>query len=207
MNGTKYAVADVYDTIQGEGAQAGTPMVLLRLQGCGVGCPWCDTKETWAPGIPLLTAAQVAAAVEKAQKGPREWVLITGGEPLEQHLQDLAAELHARGLKVALETSGTAPISFNPENFEWICVSPKEGMPGGKPLLDGVLSNADELKFVIGKPEDVERARALVARFPGPVVSLQPLSESKKATRLCVEAAMQYGWRLSLQQHKLLGLP
>src|SRR5205809_4867824 len=101
---------DLYPTIQGEGAMTGVPMVLVRLQGCGVGCPWCDTKETWVAAAqnrvgtipealgtnPRWTDAdppEIAQAAREA--GPAlAWALVTGGEPAEQELAPLVAALH-----------------------------------------------------------------------------------------------------------------
>ena len=129
--GVTYRVNDLYATIQGEGRMTGTPMILLRLQGCSVGCTFCDTKETWATddtALPQrratlgeargtnalwaeLDTEALAQAVcdEREQNAPGvEWVLLTGGEPAEQPIRPLVGALHGRGFKVALETSGTA---------------------------------------------------------------------------------------------------
>lgn len=126
-----YRVNDLYATIQGEGRLTGTPMILLRLQGCSVGCTFCDTKETWATDAAALpdrraTLAEArgtsmlwteldtealahAVRAEREEKAPgAEWVLLTGGEPAEQPIRPLVRALHGAGFKVALETSGTA---------------------------------------------------------------------------------------------------
>ena len=128
---TTYRVNDLYATIQGEGRMVGTPMILLRLQGCPVGCSFCDTKETWAMDAAALpqqratlaeargtnalwaeldTDALVQAVCEEREKSAPgvEWVLLTGGEPAEQPVRPLVRALHGHGFKVALETSGTA---------------------------------------------------------------------------------------------------
>jgi 7-carboxy-7-deazaguanine synthase len=206
-----YRVAAVYPTVQGEGALTGTPVVLLRLQGCAVGCPWCDTKETWGhAGGSALTAAEVVARVDALASGGSEWVLLTGGEPAEQDLRTLVIALRAAGLRVMLETSGTADGCLGLA-FDWLCVSPKPDMPGGRPLIPAVLAEADEIKMVIGKPADVEQLDRVLALLPHhlrlKVTSLQPLSGSRKATELCVETAKARGWRLSVQTHKVIGLP
>ena len=128
---TRYRVNDLYATIQGEGRMVGTPMILLRLHGCSVGCAFCDTKETWATGDAALSwrratlddargsndmwaeldeeALAQAVRDEREKNAPGvEWVLLTGGEPAEQPIRPLVGALHRAGFKVALETSGTA---------------------------------------------------------------------------------------------------
>lgn len=219
----RYAANDVYACIQGEGCMAGQSMALVRLMGCAVGCPWCDTKETWEAAEssrrPTLAAAlgtgpawawaspdELAAAARAA--GPAiPWALVTGGEPAEQPLGPLCDALRARGFRVALETSGTAG-GFEGAAIDWLCVSPKLGMPGGKAVLPGAVAAADEVKMVVGRPADLDALDALLASCParpGRQVCLQPVSGSQKATTLCVEAAKARGWRLSLQVHKFLG--
>lgn len=219
-----YKVNDVYVAIQGEGALTGQAMVLIRLHGCGVGCPWCDTRETW-----VASEAHRVARIEDAigtspawaEVGAKElaeyarslnpsipWALVTVGEPADQELKPVVDALHAQGFSAALETSGTAPGHLG-AGFDWVCVSPKFGMPGGRIVLDRALDAADELKFVIGKEADVEIVdrclRGLPVRPNRRNVSLQPLSCSDKATALCIKTVKARGWRLSLQTHKGLG--
>jgi 7-carboxy-7-deazaguanine synthase len=171
-------VNDVYASIQGEGCQAGVPMVLIRLQGCGVGCPWCDTKQTWtveaanrrdALGAILgdsplwceVGPDALAAYCRDNFPGPK-WALVTGGEPADQDLGPLVEALHRRGYKVALETSGTA-VGHVGAGFDWVCVSPKVAMPGGRPVLRDAVMGADEIKHVVGRDRDIEALDRLLA--------------------------------------------
>src|SRR5215213_7726546 len=141
---------DCYTCVQGEGCQAGLAMVLLRLHGCGVGCPWCDTKETWetqpknavatiydalgaTPNYTVTDPYTIAKWIQQHNPGPK-WILLTGGEPADQPLAHLVDVLHDFDYKVALETSGTATGLIGAE-LDWICVSPKIGMPGGRTVL------------------------------------------------------------------------
>jgi 7-carboxy-7-deazaguanine synthase len=216
-------INDIYACVQGEGCLAGTPMALVRLQGCGVGCPWCDTRETWA----LDEAHKVARLEDALGTGPKwcdavvhevamtarnavgpgvKWALITGGEPAEQSLGGLALSLSCHGFKVALETSGTA-LGHLGAAIDWVCVSPKLNMPGGKAVLPEAIKSADEIKHVVGKPADIDALVELLGRHktkPGVQVCLQPVSQNDKATKLCVETCKRTGWRLSLQLHKYL---
>jgi 7-carboxy-7-deazaguanine synthase len=227
-----YRINDIYPCVQGEGTQAGVPMVMVRLQGCGVGCPWCDTRETWdadparmirtlsaVPALALApalgqnarwawaTAGEIAGTA-RALGGAIGWALLSGGEPAEQAMRELYSALHAERFRVALETSGTAWDEAWPP-FDWVTVSPKIDMPGGRLVLPGPMSVADEVKMVIGKTADIAALDALLDRCPirpGAVVSLQPVSQSEKATRLCVETAMARNWRVSIQVHKVMGV-
>lgn len=230
MTPVVYQVSEVYLTVQGEGRFSGDVMALVRLQGCGVGCPWCDTRHSWtkepraedAPPLSAdhahwargpLTAFQIVAAVLDAAAGrPVATVLVTGGEPAEQDLTDLARAVKLQQWRLNLETSGTADghLATRPL-WDWVCVSPKDRMPGGKPILAEVLRAADELKFVVGKESHVEAAIELMKQHltsdARPVVSLQPLSANSKATEICVTRAMRHGFRVSMQQHKFLNVP
>lgn len=222
----KYKVNAVYSTVQGEGCLTGTPIFLLRLQGCSVGCPWCDTKETWTvepqhqvndfwqlePGHPYWIEKTQSEIVQHLtnylQPGPT-WVMLTGGEPAQQDLKSLVIALHDAGYKVSLETSGTATGHIG-ANLDWVCVSPKFGMPGGRSVLAEAVRKADELKFVVGKKLDLIRILQFLKDHPlkpGCQICLQPLSFNEKATQLCIETVITNGWRLSLQMHKYLGLP
>lgn len=223
-------VNEIFESVQGEASFTGAPAVFIRLQGCPVGCPWCDTKHTWvvdpAHEVP---AAKMAEKVGDASTFARlgavglakhilattraRHVVITGGEPAIYNLRALSTLLIEGGRTVQLETSGTSEIRIDPRAF--VTVSPKIGMPGGLKVRDDALLLADEIKMPVGKPADVERLHAVVDRLmamkdprldPIPKVWLQPLSQSPKATALCVAAATANGWRISLQTHKYLGV-
>src|SRR6185436_70046 len=117
-------VAEVFRSLQGEGPSAGTPAHFIRLQGCDVGCHWCDTKYSWeAAGGREASAA--AACDEAESLGPAPLLVITGGEPL-QHpgLPELLAQALARWPRVEVETSGIAPPPLSDPRLAWN-VSPK----------------------------------------------------------------------------------
>jgi 7-carboxy-7-deazaguanine synthase len=222
-----YAVNDYYFTIQGEGVMTGVPMVFLRLMGCSVGCPWCDTKETWTPEaqheVDTLVSGEGTTGQWKRMSAvdiatlltnefpTAQWVCVTGGEPAEQQLHELVKKLHDYGLRCALETSGTA-LGFIGAHFDHVCVSPKIDMPGGKAVLSQALAQADEIKHVVGVQADVVKLLTLLHREDvtlkdNVTICLQPVSQSKKATELCVKNCQQRGWRLSAQLHKYINLP
>lgn len=235
-----YKVNTIYQSIQGEGKYTGVPMTIVRLQGCGVGCVFCDTKETWSasmrtsrvtladidddPSAWALAPAREIVAYIKAHAPPipnsAAWILLTGGEPGEQDIGELISAFHIEGWRVCIESSGTGryiattPLSTN----DWLCVSPKIDKPGGLRIIPEVVKMADEIKWVVGKQSDVDKLLAFIREYGIAMltptthlfrkrVSVQPISQDVQATRICLEACKQYGFYLSLQLHKYIGVP
>jgi 7-carboxy-7-deazaguanine synthase len=210
-----YAVKELFYTLQGEGANAGRPAVFCRFAGCNLWsgreadraaavCRFCDTEfvGTDGPGGGrFATADQLAAAVTAAwpagDPGARPLVVCTGGEPLLQLDAPLIDALHAAGFEIAVETNGTLP---RPTGLDWVCVSPKAE-------AELVLTEGDELKLVYpqeGAPP--ERYAGLHFRE----FFLQPMDgpEREANTRAALAYCLAHPrWRLSLQTHKLLGIP
>lgn len=209
-----YTVKEIFYTLQGEGANAGTPAVFLRFAGCNLWsgreedrataiCRFCDTDfvGTDGPGGGRFADADaladaVLAAWPQGVEANR-FVVCTGGEPLLQIDDPLLDALHARRFRVAIETNGTLPV---PRGVDWICVSPKAGAPL-------VVERGDELKLVFPQPgAEPERYEAL--GFPR--FFLQPMDgeERVRNTALTVAYCREHPrWRLSLQTHKLIGIP
>lgn len=209
-----YAVKEIYYTLQGEGAQTGRPAVFCRFAGCNLWtgreadrasaiCQFCDTEfvGTDGPGggkFPTAGAlAQAVRAAWPAQGPGQPLVVCTGGEPLLQLDAPLVEALHAEGFEVAVETNGTqAP----PAGLDWICVSPKAGAPL-------VLRHGHEIKLVYPQG-GAEPERFTELNFQH--FFLQPMDgpERERNTRLAIDYCLSHPrWRLSLQTHKLLGLP
>jgi 7-carboxy-7-deazaguanine synthase len=215
-------VNEIFDTMQGEAFYTGTPATFVRLQGCPIGCPWCDTKHTWdvepqnaitkpemlikvedAPTFANMTAAEIVAHCAQYKS---QMVVITGGEPCVYDLRELTELLGASGKNVQIETSGTHEVRCS-EYHTWVTVSPKLNMPGGYKMNPQALQRANEIKYPVGKEQDVENLKALLQEHKlSKLVWLQPLSQSKKATELCMAAARENGWRVSIQTHKFLGV-
>lgn len=214
-------VNDIYKTIQGEGRWAGTPMVLLRLHGCSVGCSWCDTKQSWSlkhepessldealgenqkyAEVDELVLAEYCRNLAGEHVG---WVMVTGGEPCQQNLDWLCRCLKMRGFGINLETSGTGALPQR-HLIDWLCVSPKYAFQ--KPTERAILT-ADEVKLVVCTDKDLEKhltqLQALKAK--GKTVSLQPVSGSKTARDICIAACLAFGFNLSIQIHKEINLP
>lgn len=215
-------INEIFQTIQGEAHYTGTPSIFIRTQGCDVGCPWCDTKHTWVADkkmeIPWSVMMQKDldsssyAMMDPNTIGdvisemPEQHVVITGGEPCDHDLTELTHDLIEDGRTVQIETSGTSQIRCT--HRTWVTLSPKIDMPGGRRVRGDAISRADEIKMPVGKPADVERLKEFLEKnnVIGRPIWLQPLSQSKKATEVCIEAARQNHWRVSLQTHKFLGL-
>jgi 7-carboxy-7-deazaguanine synthase (Cx14CxxC type) len=209
-----YTVKEVYYTLQGEGAQTGHAAVFLRFTGCNLWtgreedrasavCTFCDTDfvGTDGPGGgKFATADELAAAVESkwpAVARADRLVVCTGGEPALQLDAALVAALHARGFRVAIETNGTQPLKTP---VDWVCVSPKATAPL-------VVCAGDELKLVYPQADaPPERFESLVFAH----YFLQPMDgpERERNTQLAARYCLEHPrWRLSLQSHKLIGLP
>lgn len=199
--GRKLPLVEDFYTIQGEGYHAGKPAYFIRLGGCDVGCRWCDAKYTWNPKI--YPPTDIDTIVERAAGCSAQAIVITGGEPLLYPLGELTRELHARGLEIFIETSGTNPISGE---FDWICLSPKRQMPP----LEEAFRRADELKVIIQTEDDlawaVECSRKVGRKC---LLYVQPewsVYESIIATM--VEWVKEHPeWNISIQTHKFMHIP
>lgn len=210
-----YAVKEIFYTLQGEGAQAGRPAVFCRFAGCNLWsgreedrraavCQFCDTDfvGTDGPGGGRFQHAEdLAEAINgqwpASEASDTKFVVCTGGEPLLQIDRELIDALHAREFEIAVETNGTVAA---PEGIDWVCVSPKAG-------AQLVQRTGDELKLVFpqdrAQPRDFETLR--FRHF-----FLQPMDGPFR--KMNTEMAMRYclahpRWRLSLQTHKILGIP
>jgi 7-carboxy-7-deazaguanine synthase len=208
-----YTVKEIFYTLQGEGANAGTPAVFCRFAGCNLWsgreqdresavCKFCDTEfvGTDGPGGGKhATADSLADAVLSAW--PREYakqrfVVLTGGEPALQLDTQLVDALHERGFRIAIETNGTIAL---PKGIDWICVSPKAG-------TDVVVRSGNELKLVVPQtdwpPESFEGwnfQHFLLSPMDGPA---RP-NNTAYAIDYCLNHPK---WHLSLQTHKIIGI-
>ncbi len=209
----KYKIKEIYYTLQGEGAYTGRPAVFCRFTGCNLWsgreedrskaiCQFCDTNFWGTDG----ENGGKYSAIELAGKVKSLWpenlpgkplVVCTGGEPLLQLDELLISEFHEKKFEVAVETNGTIEI---PIGVDWVCMSPKE-----KAKI--IVKSGNELKLVFpqkgNKPSDFEE-------LDFDHFYLQPLddSEKEKNTQLTIEYCLKNPkWKLSLQTHKLIGIP
>jgi 7-carboxy-7-deazaguanine synthase len=211
-----YAVKEIFYTLQGEGAQTGRPAVFCRFSGCNLWsgreidrasavCRFCDTDFVGTDGTGggrFADAEALASAVVAqwpAGAGGRPYVVCTGGEPLLQLDPPLIEALHAAGFEIAIETNGTKPV---PDGIDWVCVSPKAGS-------QLVVEQGNELKLVFPQAEPEARPENFLSlRFDN--FFLQPMDGPDRLENLNVTIAYCLAnptWRLSLQTHKIIGIP
>lgn len=233
-DGTTLDVQEIFPTLQGEGPLAGTPAVFVRLGGCNLTCSFCDTEfeDFRAMHLEDILAAIVDYSVIPAQAGihlankgvdpglrrndlkdesrkVRKLVVITGGEPLRQPIERFCEALLAAGYIVQIETNGTLwrPL---PEAVR-VVVSPKNTGQGYAPLRPDVLARAEAVKFIISESNPLYHDIGEVGQSPAQVY-IQPMDEydeAKNAANLkrCLELTAHTGARLSLQLHKMMGIP
>ena len=196
-------VVETFHSLQGEGHHSGRSAFFIRLAGCTVGCPWCDTKHSWPeaahPQRHLDDLAQEAAAAERQGAA---FTVITGGEPLHQDLAPLTEALNKRcALPIHLETSGVDPLTGR---FGWITLSPKRH----RPPLPQLLRSCHELKVVVHTSDDIAFALLMEAQCPASTERLlQPGWNCPEGEKLALEHVQKHPqWRLSLQTHKWLAI-
>ena len=220
-----YPINEIFQTIQGEGVFTGLPAIFVRLQGCPVGCPWCDTRHTWvvdpnhevAAGQVVnrsnqsaswasMTSADLLLSISRLGYQARH-IVLTGGEPCLYDLRELSRALLEQGFRVQIETSGTHEILA--DNSCWVTVSPKVGMKGGYVVQDSALARANEIKHPVATERHIEELDALLATAslrPDVVIALQPISQKPRATELAMATCIARNWRLSIQTHKYLNI-
>jgi len=210
-DGNTLEVKHIFATLQGEGPYAGHPAVFVRLGGCNLACSFCDTDfEGFAPMELAAILSRVKYVADEAGKRVRHLVVITGGEPLRQNIAPLCEMLLAAGFKVQIETNGTLfrPL---PPDVAIVC-SPKNTGSGYFPLREDLLARLQALKFIISKHNALYRHVGAVGQEQyGTPVYVQPMDEydaQRNADNLAyaTDIAMQHGYILSLQTHKMLGI-
>ncbi len=211
-----YAAKEIFYTLQGEGFHAGRPAIFCRFAGCNLWsgleadrakavCNFCDTDFVGVDGVNggkfRDAKALVAAIIQEWWIGVKQdvnrFIVFTGGEPLLQLDKALIDALHQENFEIAVETNGTKPA---PAGIDWLCVSPKADS-------EIVLTAGNELKLVYPQP------LAMPERFAGLDFQhfyLQAMDGAAQAknTKAAIAYCMQYPqWKLSVQTHKLLGIP
>ncbi|PZU98464.1 MAG: 7-carboxy-7-deazaguanine synthase QueE [Pseudanabaena sp.] len=192
-------IVETFHSMQGEGAWMGASAFFIRLAGCDVGCPWCDTKISW--NVKKHPQVAIANLVEQALAARPAIVVITGGEPLMHDLTELTQQLKKQGLRVHLETSGAHPFTGS---FDWVTFSPKRY----KHPHSSIYSHVSELKVVIQESLDLEWAEQNAKMLKADVLKYLQAEWSAISSK---ELVMQYvlghqDWRVSMQTHKLLGV-
>jgi 7-carboxy-7-deazaguanine synthase (Cx14CxxC type) len=208
-----YSIKEIFRTLQGEGRHSGRPAVFCRFAGCNLWsgreqdrasavCKFCDTDfvgTSGSGGGRFQSADDLVAAIGSAwgESRDRRFVVLTGGEPMLQVAEALIDALHGAGFEIAVETNGTLEA---PGGIDWVCVSPKAGAPL-------VQRSGHELKLVYPQPdltpdavEDLEFEHFWLQPMDGPARE----ANTAAAVAYCLEHPK---WQLSLQTHKLIGIP
>ena len=209
----KYSVKEIYYTLQGEGYHTGRPAVFIRFSGCnlwtghekdrsGAICNWCDTDFVGTNGINggKFSAEEITNIINSLWKGnvqTEPYVICTGGEPLLQMDESLIKAIHKAGFEIGLETNGTM---IPPDGIDWICVSPKAN-------ADLVLKNGNELKVVYpqcGMNPRIHEKLKFDHFYIQPMDGIDHKNNIKRSEKFVLDHPK---WKLSLQTHKILGIP
>tara|TARA_B100001540_G_scaffold200029_1_gene176211 strand:- start:191 stop:823 length:633 start_codon:yes stop_codon:yes gene_type:complete len=209
----KYSVKEIYYTLQGEGYHTGRPAVFIRFSGCnlwtghekdrsGAICNWCDTDFVGTNGINggKFSAEEITNIINSLWKGnvqTEPYVICTGGEPLLQMDESLIKAIHKAGFEIGLETNGTM---IPPDGIDWICVSPKAN-------ADLVLKNGNELKVVYpqcGMNPRIHEKLKFDHFYIQPMDGIDQKNNIKRSEKFVLDHPK---WKLSLQTHKILGIP
>lgn len=198
-------VNSIFTSIQGEGSWIGRLVTFVRLQGCSLGCPWCDTKESWLKDKTKdMSISDILTSISTTR------VVITGGEPTEQEqdLKQLISELHKAGKLIQLESNGTY-TDYKSIACDWTVVSPK-------PATGYVFSKrgVDELKYVVDEKFDIDAAiPESVRQYFAHRIWLQPCDypSNPSLTRRMYEKVIQLverdeRLRAGIQLHKIYGV-
>ena len=216
-DGQSLWVQEVFYTLQGEGPFSGQTAIFVRLAGCNLSCFWCDTEfesSTWKPNL-----ADLMAKIAELRPATCDLIVLTGGEPFRQNIAPLIESLLAQGLRVQIETNGTLfvdlPVS---DNLHIVC-SPKTAR-----LHPDLVERIDSYKYVLaaggtdegdGLPktstQKKDQSERLARPQAGALVYVLPLDSYDQAVnaanrQTCVDVALKYGYRLTLQTHKIIGV-
>ncbi|RZI46714.1 7-carboxy-7-deazaguanine synthase QueE [Rickettsiales endosymbiont of Peranema trichophorum] len=199
-------VVSIYYTIQGEGPYVGFPSVFVRLGGCNLACTFCDTE------FDVYQEMHISKIVEKIQEYPHKpLIVITGGEPFRQTIGPLCTTLVSLGYHIQIESNGTLYREI-PSNVEIVC-SPKSLKGDVFYIAPGIYKHLTAYKFLIST------SNQSYLHIPKVVhvdllnkVYIQPIDEldqEKNAANLslAIRLAMEHGYKLSLQIHKIINLP
>jgi organic radical activating enzyme len=200
-------INDIFWSLQGEGLRAGTPAVFIRLSGCSLRCPYCDTRGAWTAGRQMSEAKIETAVADLKRSFPESRLVITGGEPLEQDLKELLSRCHKEKYFVAVETNG---LHFQDLPFDWWTVSPKD--VADFRVHPRLWARAAEIKLLVTPALDLEALQGIRRQTPAAII-LQPEHGRPGKNRHAFElfqAGQRCGianLRLGAQLHKIYRVP
>jgi 7-carboxy-7-deazaguanine synthase len=200
----KYAVNELFYSLQGEGARAGSVNVFVRFSGCNLQCSRdgeagfdCDTEFTSGLRYDLDELVDSILETDEANCGS---VIFTGGEPLLQLDAELVDRLRALNYYVAVETNGTVELKKGVA-VDWISCSPKTAEHTMR------LAHANELRYVRNHTQGVPKPSISAANYFLSPMARPDGSIDRRALEHCIQLCrLEPVWRLSVQQHKLWGV-
>ncbi len=216
---TKYLpIVEKFHSLQGEGFHSGKSAFFIRLAGCEVGCPWCDTKHSWdSKKYPLLSIEALLSEIKLVRSQGASFIVLTGGEPLQHNLDDfcriIKEETYTKNdtpIKIHVETSGVNDFSGF---YDWITLSPKRHKPPKDYFLDKcneikvIINNSTDIQFAQDIKEKVSKIKKEANQYKDKKFFVQPAWDSNKGYRLAINfVKMNPEWTLSLQTHKYLSI-
>jgi organic radical activating enzyme len=204
----RFPVVELFESLQGEGANAGLPALFLRLGGCNLSCPWCDTEYS------TFEMVDVETILKRLSAFPRKHLILTGGEPLIlPALEHLLAQLKEAGYWVALETNGlTNPPQSIRQMLDYVSASPKAHAVADY-LESRMIRQADEVRIVVAGDvfdfcKQMRQQIAATRYFLSPCEQqgIMNIDEVLVMLKRLNREEIENPWRLSLQLHKLIGI-
>jgi 7-carboxy-7-deazaguanine synthase len=196
-------INEIFWSAQGEGLNSGFSSIFIRLAGCSLRCPYCDTRGAWRGGREMSLAEIVAAVAALRVATPGARLVVTGGEPLEQDLKELVKALRRQRYFVAVETNG---LHFQDLPFDWWTVSPKD--VSSYRVHPRLWERISEIKLLVTPALDLATLRKMRGRSQAPIL-LQPEWGARRKYRLAFDlftACAHSGIadvRLGLQLHQV----
>ncbi len=200
-------VNEIFWSAQGEGVRSGISSIFVRMAGCSLRCPYCDSRDAWSRGRRLGPAAVTAEVGELKAAIPQARLVVTGGEPLEQDLGDLLASFGRKHWFVAVETNG---LHFQDLPCDWWTVSPKD--VASFRVHSRLWAKISEIKLLVTPALDLAVLKKMRGRTEAPII-LQPEHHDRNRYRrtfaffkACAESGIP-GIRLGLQLHRVFRVP
>jgi 7-carboxy-7-deazaguanine synthase len=221
-DGSGLDVHSIFPTIQGEGPFVGQPAIFIRLAGCNLQCPLCDTEYT--EGRQRLSVPAIFDAVQEHIRTFAPLIVITGGEPMRQrNLDTLVSYLLDRGFRVQIETNGSVfkSLPYSNEDLTVVC-SPKTGKlaPKMPQVIDAYkyIIKAGDVDWTDGLPIHaldhsnsgrVARPWAFIdrARVYVQPCDTQDAKTNAESLQAAIKSCRDFGYTLCLQTHKIINLP
>jgi organic radical activating enzyme len=200
-------INEIFWSFQGEGLRAGLPSVFLRMAGCSLRCPFCDTKDSWENGRDMPIYKIIAEIDNYRKKYPQSQVVITGGEPLEQDLSQLVDALKKKNFFISIETNG---LHYQELSIDWWTVSPKEAKDYS--IHKGLVKKIDEIKLIVNRNLTIDVIKRVRELGEGVPIFLQPDGYDKdryKHTFFLFQRCQEEGIkdiRPGIQLHKVYGV-